>query len=47
MKLSDDESNSEAKSSYDVDVVVRSMSEAYNHMYSKWIRMNEKYKLNC
>lgn len=38
MKSINEECNSEAKSSYDIDVVATFMSEAYNCMYSKWIK---------
>ena len=33
----------EAKSGCDNDVVTRSMNEAYDYMYSEYIRMNGRY----
>lgn len=44
MNSSDKESNSEAESSHDINDSIKSLSDAYVIMYSKWIKMNEKSK---
>lgn len=44
MKPSDKESFSKDKSSYDDDAITKSMNEAYDHMYSEYIRVDERCK---
>lgn len=42
--MSDEESNSEAENSCDVNDVVRSLSDVYDRMYLEWIKMNKNCK---
>lgn len=42
--MTDEEYNSEAESNHGVNDVARSLSNAYDCIYSEWIKMNEQYK---
>lgn len=42
--MTDEEYNSEAESNHGVNDIARSLSNAYDCIYSEWIKMNEQYK---